>query len=85
MRERDTLSAANQDLLHEVMKYKAVELPDDIKPRTNLTRVTRPVFTNYSINAMPAMSITPCGPLEASSEGTILEHIPGDMTLQDLT
>jgi len=85
MRERDTLSAANQDLIHEILKYKSVELPDNIKPRTNLTRVTRPVFTNYSTNAMPAMSTTPCGALEASTKGTILEHIPGDMTLQDLT
>ncbi|KAG1858176.1 hypothetical protein F4604DRAFT_1659264 [Suillus subluteus] len=77
-RDRDAISAANEDLLHEIMMYKSVAVPEDNKPRTNLTRVTRPPLMSQSISIVAATPIPPC----VSSD--VLEHIPGDMTLDEL-
>ncbi|KAG2150551.1 hypothetical protein DEU56DRAFT_34762 [Suillus clintonianus] len=79
-RDRDAMSAANEDLQHEVMMYKSVVVPEDSKPRTNLTRVTRLPLTSQSMNIVVATSIPPC----VASDATVLEHIPGDMTLDEL-
>ncbi|KAG1732266.1 uncharacterized protein EDB91DRAFT_1152520 [Suillus paluster] len=76
-RDRDVMSAANEDLRHEVMMYN--------KPRTNLTRVTRPPLTSQNINIVATTSIPPCVASDAViSKATVLEHIPGDMTLDEL-
>ncbi|KAG0707373.1 hypothetical protein DFH29DRAFT_897118 [Suillus ampliporus] len=79
IRDRDAMSAANEDLRHEVMMYKSVVVPEDSKPRTNLTRVTRPPLTSQSMNVIP-----PCVASDALVKATVLEHIPGDMTLDEL-
>ncbi|KAG2078938.1 hypothetical protein BDR04DRAFT_1226123 [Suillus decipiens] len=84
-RDRDAISAANEDLLHEIMMYKSVAIPEDNKPRTNLTRVTRPPLTSQSINMVAATSTTSsCVASDALIKATVLEHIPGDMTLDEL-
>ncbi|KAG2146017.1 uncharacterized protein EDB93DRAFT_497784 [Suillus bovinus] len=83
-RDRDAISAANEDLLHEIMMYKSVAVPGDSKPRTNLTRVTRPPLTSQSMNIVAATSAPPCAASDALIKATVLEHIPGDMTLDEL-
>ncbi|KAG1775412.1 hypothetical protein EV702DRAFT_443494 [Suillus placidus] len=83
-RDRDAISAANEDLQHEIMMYKSVAVPEDSKPRTNLTRVTRPPLASQSINIVAATSIPPCVVSDALIKATVLEHIPGDMTLDEL-
>ncbi|OAX43280.1 hypothetical protein K503DRAFT_708780 [Rhizopogon vinicolor AM-OR11-026] len=83
-RDRDTISATNEDLRHEVMMYKSIMVPEDSKPRMNLTRVTRPLLTSQSINTMSTTSISPCVVSDALVKATVLEHIPGDMTLDEL-
>ncbi|KIK40169.1 hypothetical protein CY34DRAFT_284206 [Suillus luteus UH-Slu-Lm8-n1] len=82
-RDRDAMSAANEDLQHEIMMYKSVAVPEDSKPRTNLTRLTRPPLTSQSLNIMAATSNPPCN-TDALIKATVLEHIPGDMTLDEL-
>ncbi|KAG2755224.1 hypothetical protein P692DRAFT_20861225 [Suillus brevipes Sb2] len=82
-RDRDAMSAANEDLQHEIMMYKSVAVPEDSKPRTNLTRLTRPPLTSQSLNTMTATSIPSCN-TDALIKATVLEHIPGDMTLDEL-
>lgn len=84
IRDRDTISAANEDLLHEIMMYKSVAVPGDSKPRTNLTRVTRPPLMSQSMNVVATTSIPPCVASDALITATVLEHIPGDMTLDEL-
>ncbi|KAG1808221.1 uncharacterized protein BJ212DRAFT_1449095 [Suillus subaureus] len=83
-RDRDAISAVNEDLLHEIMMYKSVAIPEDNKPRTNLTRVTRPPLTSQSINIVAVTPIPPCVSSDALIKATVLEHIPGDMTLDEL-
>jgi DNA repair exonuclease SbcCD ATPase subunit len=83
-RDRDAISAANEDLLHEIMMYKSVAVPEDNKPRTNLTRVTRPPLTSQSINIVAVSPVPPCASPDALVKATVLEHIPGDMTLDEL-
>lgn len=84
IRDRDTISAANEDLLHEIMMYKSVAVPGDSKPRTNLTRVTRPPLMSQSMNVVAATSIPPYVASDALITATVLEHIAGDMTLDEL-
>ncbi|KAG1723803.1 hypothetical protein EDB19DRAFT_1951638 [Suillus lakei] len=83
-RDRDAVSVANGDLRHEIMMYKSVVVPEDSKPRTNLTRVTRPPLTSQSMNIVAATSIPPCGTSDALIRATVLDHIPGDLTLDEL-
>jgi hypothetical protein len=66
------------------MMYKSVAVPEDNKPRTNLTRVTRPPLTSQSINIVAASPVPPCASPDALVKATVLEHIPGDMTLDEL-
>lgn len=83
-RDRDAISAANEDLQHEIMMYKSVAVPEDSKPRTNLTRLTRPPLTTQSLNTMAATTIPPPCVADALIKATVLEHIPGNMTLDEL-
>ncbi|KAG2345547.1 hypothetical protein BDR05DRAFT_960483 [Suillus weaverae] len=83
-RDRDAISAANEDLQHEIMMYKSVAVPEDSKPRTNLIRVTRPPLASQSMNIVAATSVPPCVVSDALIKATVLEHIPGDMTLDEL-
>jgi hypothetical protein len=78
------MSAANEELRHEIMMYKSIAVPEDSKPRTNLTRVTRPPLTSQNLNTMSTKSILPCVASDALIKATVLEHIPGDMTLDEL-
>ena len=41
-RDRDAAYADNDDLRAELELYKSVAVPQDVKPRTTITRVARP-------------------------------------------
>ncbi|OBZ70612.1 hypothetical protein A0H81_09091 [Grifola frondosa] len=50
-RDRDAVLADNDDLRHELELYKSVAVPQEIKPRTMITRVTRVPLAPQSTNA----------------------------------
>jgi len=76
MRERDTLTASNDDLCHEIELYKSSVVPIESKPRSLFIRVSRPPLTNQSQNARS----------QSPTKHVMLEHLPGpgDMTVDEL-
>ena len=61
-RDRDAAYADNDDLRSELELYKSVAVPQEVKPRTTITRVARPT----AAVAEP----DPAGSLSASSQGS---------------
>ena len=76
-RERDALTASNDDLHHEIELYKSSVVPIESKPRSVFIRVSRPPLTNQSQNARS----------QSPTKHVMLEHLPGpgDMTVDELT
>ncbi|KAM5540255.1 hypothetical protein V8D89_006074 [Ganoderma adspersum] len=63
-RDRDAAYADNDDLRSELELYKSVAVPQDVKPRTTITRVARP--------AAATLEPDPASSLSASSQGSEL-------------
>ncbi len=93
-RDRDGALADNDELRHELGLYKSVAVPQDVKPRTTITRVGR-VPSGLSESEPAAL------PRSASGAGARLASVPeacmvagdadeaeavgeGDMTLDEI-
>ncbi|KAG6842111.1 hypothetical protein C0991_002765 [Blastosporella zonata] len=89
-REQEAAVAVNDDLQHELDMYKSVMVPGDNKPRTAITRVTRPPLVNLtrSLNANnagdPTISAAKSGEKGSLQRVHVLESIPGDMTIDEI-
>ncbi|KAH7921391.1 hypothetical protein BV22DRAFT_1038704 [Leucogyrophana mollusca] len=90
-RERDTVTAANDDLRQELGMYTSAMIPIDSKPRTGLTRITRPPLGSQNLNVTsqtrpPSTNHNGGSKLDTVSAGSKLplETIPGDMTLDEI-
>ena len=87
-KERDTISTTNDDLLHELQAYRSVNVAQDVKPRTTLTRVGRQPLISQSLNTKSGS--TQSVRLGTGGKRTLLattevEYKEGDMTLDELT
>lgn len=90
-RDRDVVVTNNEDLQQELRMYKSVMVPNENKPRTNITRVARPALANQNlnvsaaVNASAAKSVSTSGGTAKSMQRTQhLDSIPGDMTLDEI-
>jgi hypothetical protein len=68
-------------LRHELGMYKSVVVEN--KPRTNITRVGRPVLANQSLNVSVILN-KHLGD-EKFQQSPLLDTIPGDMTLDEIS
>ncbi|EGO25632.1 hypothetical protein SERLADRAFT_466083 [Serpula lacrymans var. lacrymans S7.9] len=88
MRDKDVVVAENDDLRHEIAMYKSVMVPVDSKPRTHITRVSRPPLSNQNLN-VSVVELQDAGsdgcPKMTASNPPILETIDGDMTVDELS
>jgi len=93
-REQEAALVANEDLQHELDMYKSVMVPVDQKPRTNMIRVARPPL----INLVRSLNVDGGGGgIEKSRTAAqvnvavekirrpVLETIPGDMTIEEIS
>ncbi|KAG5645183.1 hypothetical protein DXG03_006701 [Asterophora parasitica] len=93
-REQEAAMAVNDDLQHELEMYKSVMVPADNKPRTAITRVSRPALVNLtrSLNTNSLASSAASGGKKehGSAENVgvprihVMESIPGDMTIDEI-
>lgn len=89
-RDQDAVIAENEELRHELGMYKSVMVPPDNKPRTNITRIGRPVLASLNQSLNVSSSAGKSSDNGGSGEKTkaqrvhILEAIPGDMTLDEI-
>ena len=92
IREQEAALATNEDLQHELDMYKSVMVPVDQKPRTNMIRVARPPLVNLvrSLNVDGGgEGIRNSWTVVQADVGEIrtpvLETIPGDMTIEEIS
>lgn len=89
IRNHETAIAQNENLHHELDMYKSVMVPLERKPRTNITRITRPPLVNLnhqSFGECRNFSSAGNAVLEKGQAfAQLLDTIPGDMTLEELT
>ena len=90
-RDRDIVVTNNEELQQELMMYKSVMVPNENKPRTNITRVTRPALANRNLNASATVNTsvakavsTSAGLAKSVQQTTYLDAIPGDMTVDEI-
>lgn len=91
--------ADNDDLRAELDMYKSVAVPQDIKPRTTITRVTRPAAATSDSDMGSSMSASAfrgsqqtqgLSTMRSTSRGSTLSSVPelpslgGDMTLDEI-
>ncbi|KZT10728.1 uncharacterized protein LAESUDRAFT_693038 [Laetiporus sulphureus 93-53] len=91
-RERDSIQMQNEDLQHELLMYKSVAVPTEMKPRTMVTRIARTTMPirNDSLNCRATAE----GPVRDGQVHTSgmrkfetapeVEDRPGDMTLEEI-
>ncbi|KNZ80489.1 hypothetical protein J132_05609 [Termitomyces sp. J132] len=92
-REQEAAIAINDDLQHELDMYKSIMVSADNKPRTTLTRVTRPPLVNLTrslnVSVGGSLAISASKSDDLSGKGSVqrvhaLETIPGDMTIDEI-
>lgn len=95
-RDRDAAYADSDDLRAELELYKSVAVPQDVKPRTTITRVVRPVTATLELDAAGSVSTfsqsseqTQRSSVAHSSASSRLPSLPelladGDMTLDEI-
>ena len=84
-RDRDAVATDNAELRNELGMYKSVMVPSEGKPRTNITRIERAPLANQNLNVMRPTgqrSINRRG--EKDAQVLITDHIPGEMTLDEI-
>ena len=90
-RDRDILVTNTEGLQQELNLYKSVMVPNENKPRTNITRVARSALANRNLNVSAAVNTsvakvisTSTGMAKNTQRTSPLDAIPGDMTLDEL-
>ncbi|KAI1795710.1 hypothetical protein LXA43DRAFT_970577 [Ganoderma leucocontextum] len=95
-RDRDAAYADNDDLRAELELYKSVAVPQDVKPRTTITRVARPAVATLEPDVAESVSASShsseqtqrlsAARSSASSRLPSLPELPtdGDMTLDEI-
>ncbi|TBU40087.1 hypothetical protein BD309DRAFT_927826 [Dichomitus squalens] len=95
-RDRDAAYADNDDLRAELELYKSVAVPQEVKPRTYITRVTRPVAATLEPDTASSMSTSRgsdqtqrSSATRSSTSASRLPSLPelpasGDMTLDEI-
>ena len=96
-RDRDAAYADNDDLRAELELYKSVAVPQEVKPRTNITRVVRSVTAALEPDVASTMSTSrgsdqtrSLSAARSSSSASRLPSLPefptsDDMTLEEIS
>ena len=89
-RDRDILVTNNEGIQQELKMYKSVMVPNENKPRTNITRVARSALANRNLNVSDTVNtsvakvVSTSTGMAKSTQRTSPDAIPGDMTLDEL-
>ena len=89
MRERDNVIIENEEVRHELNLYTSIAVPQQSKPRTTVTRVTRVPLASQSLNGQSLFQ--PKSTSSIRKDGQRLEsptevsYKEGDMTLDEIS
>ena len=90
-RDRDEVVNNNEELQQELKMYKSVMVPNESKPRTNVTRVARTALASRNLNVSVTRNTsvakafsTSTGIAKSTQQTPHLDAIPGDMTLDEI-